>query len=151
RMPSTCVSVRTRRGRRPGLPTTDGAVFLSTSACSAGQSHGLPARPQCIRCVPPSRNSCEQTSVLTRLDRVTGPSALPRESGRLADTPARDYSHKLQLFNALAAPEIRAAIASLSLKPGMRVLDAGCGTGEALRWLAEPVAPDGVVVGMDLA
>lgn len=72
-------------------------------------------------------------------------------SGLLGDTAARDYSGKLKLFNAFAAPELRQAIASLALKPGMRVLDAGCGTGEALGWLAAEVAPKGAVVGIDLA
>src|SRR5215813_5356391 len=72
-------------------------------------------------------------------------------TGLLGDTSARDYSRKLQLFNSFAEPELRRAIASLGLKPGMRVLDAGCGTGEALRWLSEAVAPDGMVLGIDLA
>lgn len=71
--------------------------------------------------------------------------------GRLGDTPQRDYAVKLQLFNALAAPELRAAIAALRLEPGMRVLDAGCGTGETLGWLATAVAPDGLAVGIDLS
>jgi SAM-dependent methyltransferase len=71
--------------------------------------------------------------------------------GRLGDTPERDYSRKLRLFNEMAEPELRAAIASLALGPGMRVLDAGCGTGEALGWLGAAVAPDGLAVGVDLA
>lgn len=71
--------------------------------------------------------------------------------GRLGDTPERDYSRKLQLFSAFAEPELRAAIASLRLADGMRVLDAGCGTGEALGWLAEAVAPRGLAVGVDLS
>ena len=71
--------------------------------------------------------------------------------GLLGDTASRDYSDKLRLFNAFAAPEIRQAMASLALRPGMRVLDAGCGTGEALRWLADHVGPSGTVIGMDLA
>jgi SAM-dependent methyltransferase len=33
----------------------------------------------------------------------------------------------------------------------MRVLDAGCGTGEALRWLSEAVEPGGLAVGADLS
>jgi SAM-dependent methyltransferase len=71
--------------------------------------------------------------------------------GHLGDTPVRDYALKLRLFNAFAEPELRSAIASLHLAPGLRVLDAGCGTGETLRWLAASVAPDGLAVGVDLS
>jgi SAM-dependent methyltransferase len=74
-----------------------------------------------------------------------------RPAGLLGDTTARDYSRKLRLFNAFVEPELRQAIAGLGLKQGMRVLDAGCGTGEALGWLRDAVAPQGIVVGMDLA
>jgi len=74
-----------------------------------------------------------------------------KAAGLLGDTTARDYSRKLRLFNAFAEPELRRAIAGLGLQPGMRVLDAGCGTGEALRWLCDAVAPRGTVVGIDLA
>jgi SAM-dependent methyltransferase len=69
----------------------------------------------------------------------------------LGDTPARDYAAKLRLFSAFAEPELRLAIRSLDLAAGMRVLDAGCGTGEALVWLSEAVAPGGLVTGIDLA
>ncbi len=72
-------------------------------------------------------------------------------SGLLGDTAARNYSSKLRLFNSYAEPELRQAVASLNLRPGMRVLDAGCGTGEALGWLHDAVTPDGIVVGIDLA
>ena len=67
------------------------------------------------------------------------------------DTAARDYSRKLRLFNAFAGPELRQAISSLHLQPGMSVLDAGCGTGDALHWLTAAVQPTGRVVGLDLA
>ncbi len=70
--------------------------------------------------------------------------------GLLGDTSARDYSQKLRLFNAFAAPELRRSIALLELRPGMRVLDAGCGTGEALQWLYDLVKP-GAAVGVDLS
>ena len=72
-------------------------------------------------------------------------------AGLLGDTADRDYGRKLSLFNAHAEPELRQAIAGLMLKPGMRILDAGCGTGEALSWLHEAVGTDGLVVGLDLA
>ena len=72
-------------------------------------------------------------------------------AGLLGDTADRDYGGKLSLFNACAEPELRQAIAGLMLKPGMRILDAGCGTGEALSWLHEAVGTDGRVVGLDLA
>jgi SAM-dependent methyltransferase len=72
-------------------------------------------------------------------------------TGLLGDTAARDYVGKLRRFNAFAAPELRQAIASLALRPGMRVLDAGCGSGEALAWLSSEAGPEGMVVGIDLA
>jgi SAM-dependent methyltransferase len=75
----------------------------------------------------------------------------PATCGRLGDTSSRDYAHKLRLFSALAEPELRAALASLELQPGMRVLEAGCGTGETLCWLAQAVTPGGLSVGVDLA
>jgi SAM-dependent methyltransferase len=42
-------------------------------------------------------------------------------------------------------------MASLGIQQGMCVLDVGCGTGEALQWLADEVGPEGTVIGMDLA
>jgi SAM-dependent methyltransferase len=72
-------------------------------------------------------------------------------AGLLGDTSQRDYSRKLSSFNSFAEPELRALIANVGLGPGMRTLDAGCGTGEALPWLLEEVNPSGSVVGIDLA
>ena len=74
-----------------------------------------------------------------------------KPTGLLGDTTSRDYAGKLRLFNRFAEPELRQAIASLGLEPGTRVLDAGCGTGEALQWLNNIVGPQGSIVGIDLA
>jgi SAM-dependent methyltransferase len=72
-------------------------------------------------------------------------------NGLLGDTAERDYSDKLSKFNAFAQTELRGLIAGLHLRPAMQVLDAGCGTGEALNWLLAEVSPAGRVVGIDLA
>ncbi|MET9680061.1 class I SAM-dependent methyltransferase [Streptomyces coeruleorubidus] len=47
-------------------------------------------------------------------------------------------------------PAYAAAVAELGLRPGDRVLDAGCGTGRALPPLRAAVGPSGVVLGVDL-
>jgi SAM-dependent methyltransferase len=72
-------------------------------------------------------------------------------TGLLGDTTGRDYADKLSQFNAYAKPELRRLIKGLDLRPGMHVLDAGCGTGDALNWLLSEVAPSERVVGVDLA
>jgi Methylase involved in ubiquinone/menaquinone biosynthesis len=72
-------------------------------------------------------------------------------TGLLGDTPQRDYTEKLRLFNAFARPELREAIAALAVGVGQRVLDAGCGTGEAVGWFQESAGDRALVVGMDLA
>jgi SAM-dependent methyltransferase len=72
-------------------------------------------------------------------------------AGLLGDNADRDYSAKLSRFNSFAEPEIRMLIRSLELKQGMHILDAGCGSGEALSWLSSEVGPSGSVVGIDLA
>jgi SAM-dependent methyltransferase len=71
--------------------------------------------------------------------------------GLLGDTAARDYSAKLRQFNRFAEPELLGLIEDQQLRPGMRVLDAGCGSGEALLWLQNQVGDAGSVVGVDLS
>lgn len=71
-----------------------------------------------------------------------------------------DHTHVQEFFTARAAgwdsrfpddgPAYAAAVAELRLRPGDRVLDAGCGTGRALPPLRAAVGPAGVVAGVDL-
>ncbi|MDB6097756.1 MAG: SAM-dependent methlyltransferase, partial [Gammaproteobacteria bacterium] len=82
---------------------------------------------------------------------MTSAALVSARAGLLGDTPDRDYSRKLQLFNAYAQSEIRQVIAGLALRPGMRILEAGCGTGEALAWLQEAAGTPGIVMGIDLS
>ncbi|MFF7976271.1 methyltransferase domain-containing protein [Streptomyces sp. NPDC007905] len=70
------------------------------------------------------------------------------------------HTHVQEFFTARAAdwdtrfpddgPAYAAAVASVGLRPGDRVLDAGCGTGRALSPLRAAVGPSGVVAGADL-
>ncbi|MFG2500568.1 class I SAM-dependent methyltransferase [Streptomyces sp. NPDC048441] len=71
-----------------------------------------------------------------------------------------DHTHVREFFTARAArwdsrfpddgPAYQAAASELGLRPGDRVLDAGCGTGRALPALRGAVGPSGAVLGIDL-
>ncbi|WPO75582.1 MULTISPECIES: class I SAM-dependent methyltransferase [unclassified Streptomyces] len=71
-----------------------------------------------------------------------------------------DHTKVQEFFTARAAdwdsrfpddgPAYQAAVAELRLRPGSRVLDAGCGTGRALPPLRDAVGASGVVLGADL-
>lgn len=72
--------------------------------------------------------------------------------GRVDDQSDPDYFVRfVDEANAITAVEEleEAAVPELRLRPGMRVLDLGCGTGEDSRRLAALVGPDGEVVGID--
>ncbi|WP_327167572.1 class I SAM-dependent methyltransferase [Streptomyces subrutilus] len=71
-----------------------------------------------------------------------------------------DHTHVQEFFGPRAAdwdrkfpgdgPSFTAAVAESGLRPGDRVLDAGCGTGRALPALRAAVGPGGTVLGADL-
>ncbi|WP_329377557.1 class I SAM-dependent methyltransferase [Streptomyces sp. NBC_01716] len=73
---------------------------------------------------------------------------------------AHDHTHVQEFFGVRAAdwdarfpddgPAYAAAAAGMGLRPGDSVLDAGCGTGRALRALRDVVGPRGTVLGADL-
>ncbi|CAL9373194.1 2-methoxy-6-polyprenyl-1,4-benzoquinol methylase, mitochondrial [Streptomyces sp. enrichment culture] len=88
----------------------------------------------------------------------------PEPAARPAPAPAPDtphtHTHVQEFFGARAAawdakfpddgPAFAAAVAGFGLRPGDRVLDAGCGTGRALPALRAAVGPNGSVLGADL-
>ncbi|THA82629.1 methyltransferase domain-containing protein [Streptomyces sp. A0592] len=73
---------------------------------------------------------------------------------------SEDHTHVQEFFGARAAdwdrkfpedgPAFAAAVTEFGLRPGDRVLDAGCGTGRALGALRAAVGPEGTVLGVDL-
>ncbi|MGN6565718.1 MAG: class I SAM-dependent methyltransferase [Thermomicrobiales bacterium] len=50
-----------------------------------------------------------------------------------------------------ARPEYEAQLRAVGIRPGWRVLDAACGSGSFLPWLAELVGPTGSLAALDLA
>ncbi|MET9467648.1 methyltransferase domain-containing protein [Streptomyces sp. NPDC006544] len=82
-----------------------------------------------------------------------------RAPGRTPDRP-QDPREVQEFFGVRAAdwdrkfpgdgPAFRTAVAEFALRPGDRVLDAGCGTGRALTVLRAAVGPAGTVIGADV-
>ena len=56
---------------------------------------------------------------------------------------------RLEAQGAAIAPATRMIFAEAGIRPGMRVLDIGCGAGDVTFVAADLVGPDGSVVGVD--
>ncbi len=61
-------------------------------------------------------------------------------------TPERE---RLRLLQEVYGPVTESTLAAAGLRPGMRVVEMGCGSGEMACWLAAQVGPGGSVVGVD--
>jgi SAM-dependent methyltransferase len=57
---------------------------------------------------------------------------------------------RLALMSRLLDPMHRRHICELRIGPGDKALEVGCGNGSISAWLADQVAPEGTVVGLDL-
>ena len=55
----------------------------------------------------------------------------------------------LNILDCLFNQSTQSFVLNSGLKPGMKVLDIGCGLGTMTAWLAKQVGPDGVVVAID--
>jgi SAM-dependent methyltransferase len=56
---------------------------------------------------------------------------------------------RLRLLNDSYGPASEAFLRRAGLRPGMRIVEIGCGTGNMTCWLAKQVGPTGAVVGVD--
>src|ERR1700758_2899876 len=56
---------------------------------------------------------------------------------------------RLEIQGAALAPATRMIFAEAGIRPGMRVLDLGCGAGDVTFVAADLVGPDGLVLGVD--
>jgi SAM-dependent methyltransferase len=82
-----------------------------------------------------------------RPDAPVGPPQASEQDAALAQYRRRAAIYDIEL--ALFEPIRRRAMARLSLQPGDRVLDLGCGTGLSLPHLCEAVGPGGHVFGVE--
>ncbi|HEX2508427.1 MAG TPA: methyltransferase domain-containing protein, partial [Miltoncostaeaceae bacterium] len=64
---------------------------------------------------------------------------------------APDELRRLDEQSSILRPATVGMLADCGLRPGMRVLDAGCGAGEVSLLLAEVVGPEGAVTAVDRA
>lgn len=60
-----------------------------------------------------------------------------------------DELARLEIQGRALAPGTRMIFAGAGIRPGMRVLDLGCGAGDVTFVAADLVGPDGSVVGVD--
>jgi SAM-dependent methyltransferase len=60
-----------------------------------------------------------------------------------------DELARLEVQGSVLAPATRVIFAAAGIRPGMRVLDLGCGAGDVAFAAADLVGPDGSVVGVD--
>jgi SAM-dependent methyltransferase len=81
-------------------------------------------------------------------------------TGQQSNTPSAQASSTGQAFSAghwldlhfeVSRPEYEAQLRAVGILPGWRVLDAACGSGSFLPWLADLVGPTGSLAALDLA
>src|ERR1044072_7246664 len=58
-------------------------------------------------------------------------------------------ANRLRILHNVYGPGARELLLRAGIKPGMRVVDLGCGTGMTTQLLAELVGPTGKVIGVD--
>ena len=57
---------------------------------------------------------------------------------------------RLNILNKVFNPYTYKFLENLDIKPGMRILEIGCGTGEIASWLSKKVGPQGQITAIDI-
>jgi SAM-dependent methyltransferase len=63
----------------------------------------------------------------------------------------RDGVDRLALLNQIYGPFTEAFLSGCGLRPGMTVMDVGCGTGTVTAWIASKVGSEGHALGVDVS
>jgi len=58
---------------------------------------------------------------------------------------------RLRLLHEAYGPETRAVLHRAGLRPGLRVVEIGCGTGNTACWVAEQLGPEGSILAVDIS
>jgi SAM-dependent methyltransferase len=142
----------------PGLngaakPTTGLGYSISSGSrngCAAGQYY--PHR--CDRhAASPRRQHVRERRLSVTLPNNQGnsmhPIPLPSATGPYVLATGEAAAYRLRILHSLYGPGTRRLLLDAGLRPGMRVADIGCGVGMVTAMLAQLVAPEGHVVGID--
>ena len=62
-----------------------------------------------------------------------------------------DEDIRLQILNEIFNPSSQGFLQNCGLKPGMQILEVGCGNGTMACWLAQQVQPHGHVTAIDIS
>ncbi|HEX5505323.1 MAG TPA: class I SAM-dependent methyltransferase, partial [Thermomicrobiales bacterium] len=82
---------------------------------------------------------------------MTGPDSAVAETHASSTGQTMTGGAWLDVHFEAARPEYEAQLRAVGLRPGWHVLDAACGSGAFLPWLAELVGPTGNLAALDLA
>ena len=124
-----------RTGLRSGIPIAE--VFRMAGNDRTGSCSVVLLQP--AKCLGDFLLNVTEVSILAAVKKRSGKQGLP------------DYSSMMAAYHRAFAPELKAIIKSLSIRPGQLVLDFATGDGTYAQWLARDVAPTGKVLALDIS
>lgn len=74
---------------------------------------------------------------------------MPQKNPYILQAGSKIAAERLALLDEIYGPYTHNFLNEIDIKPGMSILDVGCGTGNVTCWLAKKVGEKGLVVGVD--